>query len=173
MSRLAALSVLSAFSLLVSGCALPVPLKIASWAADGISYLTTQKSVVDHGLSAMNGQDCAVVRLVTEGSACRSEENGFALGLAAQSDGAGFAANAPTCDLALISQSLPNDQALHQCAKLLIDAYGEGGAIDHSDRRIVHLVGAEQMDRAGLWVGIQVAVRQAIKDAPQTAVVVR
>jgi len=170
MLRLVSLPALLALCLLLSGCALPVPLKIASWAVDGISYLTTQKSVLDHGLSAMNGQDCAVLRMATEGKACRNHTPGvdFDGDLALQASG-GFSANAPVCDIPRISEELPNNSELHQCAKLLIDTYGENGAIDHCDRRITHLIGARKTDSAGVWIGIQVAVRQVIANAPQTA----
>ena len=52
---------------------MPLPLQIAAWAADGISYLMTSKSMSDHGLSAAVGRDCAVHRAVTEGAICREE----------------------------------------------------------------------------------------------------
>lgn len=48
--------------LLVAGCALPLPVQIASWAIDGISYLATRKSVAEHGLSIVTKQDCEVLR---------------------------------------------------------------------------------------------------------------
>jgi cell division septation protein DedD len=35
---------------------------IASYAADGVSYVATGKSVTDHGLSAATGHDCALLR---------------------------------------------------------------------------------------------------------------
>jgi hypothetical protein len=57
--------------LLLGGCALPVPLQIASWALDGISVLATQKSVTDHGISIVTDKDCAVWRGVVEGELCR------------------------------------------------------------------------------------------------------
>jgi hypothetical protein len=57
--------------LLLGGCAVPVPFQIASWALDGISYLATQKSVADHGISIVADKDCAVWRGVTEGELCR------------------------------------------------------------------------------------------------------
>ncbi len=60
--------------LLLTACAIPVPLQVASWVADGISYLTTEKSVSDHGISAVIGQDCALYRGVTEGNVCRDGE---------------------------------------------------------------------------------------------------
>ncbi len=59
--------------LFLGACALPLPLQFAAWAADGISYLMTAKSVSDHGLSAAVGQDCAVYRAVTEGAICRED----------------------------------------------------------------------------------------------------
>jgi len=63
---------LGAGVLLLGGCALPVPIQIASWALDGISYLATEKSVADHGLSMVAQQDCAVLRgLLSEGEFCR------------------------------------------------------------------------------------------------------
>lgn len=56
-----------------SGCAAPLPLTIASLMADGVSYATTEKSLTDHGLSALSNQDCAVYRLLTEGAMCRDQ----------------------------------------------------------------------------------------------------
>lgn len=53
-------------SIFVSGCALPLSVTVASWALDGASYLTTQKSITDHGISFIAGQDCALFRVVTE-----------------------------------------------------------------------------------------------------------
>lgn len=58
----------------LSGCALPVPFQIASWALDGISMLATQKSVTDHGISLVAQQDCAIWRGVTKGELCREDE---------------------------------------------------------------------------------------------------
>lgn len=55
-------AVLGAGMLLLGGCALPVPLQVASWALDGISYLMTEKSVTDHGLSVLAQKDCAMLR---------------------------------------------------------------------------------------------------------------
>lgn len=60
--------------LMLGGCALPVPLQIASWALDGFSLLATQKSITDHGLSIVAQQDCALWRGVTEGQVCRETD---------------------------------------------------------------------------------------------------
>lgn len=50
--------------LLAAGCALPPAVTIASFAADGVSYVATGKSVTDHGISAATGHDCALLRPV-------------------------------------------------------------------------------------------------------------
>lgn len=68
---------LGAGILFLGGCALPVPIQIASWALDGLSYITTQKSVADHGLSLVARKDCALLRgLLNEGEFCRDFEDG-------------------------------------------------------------------------------------------------
>lgn len=54
----------------LSGCALPLPVKIASWALDGISFVATKKSITDHGISVIAGRDCAMMRAVTKGRIC-------------------------------------------------------------------------------------------------------
>ncbi|MBT5940037.1 MAG: hypothetical protein HOG95_08900 [Rhodospirillaceae bacterium] len=53
-------------SVFVGGCALPVSVTVASWALDGVSYIATNKSLTDHGISFLAGQDCAMHRIVTE-----------------------------------------------------------------------------------------------------------
>ncbi|HBC06057.1 MAG TPA: hypothetical protein DC046_00560 [Rhodospirillaceae bacterium] len=50
----------------MGGCALPVPIQVASWAIDIISVVATEKSITDHGLSALTSKDCALYRAVTE-----------------------------------------------------------------------------------------------------------
>ncbi|HEC90488.1 MAG TPA: hypothetical protein ENI55_02355 [Alphaproteobacteria bacterium] len=47
---------------LLAGCALPLPLKVASWALDGVSYLATQKSIAENGLSIIAKKDCSLMR---------------------------------------------------------------------------------------------------------------
>jgi len=56
--------------LFLTACAVPLPLKIASWALDGISYLSTGKSVTDHGLSLVAQKDCALWRPVKGEKIC-------------------------------------------------------------------------------------------------------
>ena len=58
-------------AIFLGGCALPVPLQVASWALDGLSYLVTQKTVTDHGISMVAQKDCALLRGIMEGELCR------------------------------------------------------------------------------------------------------
>lgn len=76
MKKTATIAALGGSALLIAGCAVPVPLQVASWALDGISLLVTEKSVTDHGLSIVAKQDCAVWRGVTEGELCRDWDDG-------------------------------------------------------------------------------------------------
>ena len=55
--------------LVLGGCALPPAVTLASLAADGVSYVTTGKSVSDHGMSVATGNDCALMRPVFTGKA--------------------------------------------------------------------------------------------------------
>ena len=63
-----------ACALLLGGCALPVPLQIASWAVDGLIFITTEKTVSDHGISLALQRDCAMLRVITEGDLCRESD---------------------------------------------------------------------------------------------------
>ena len=69
-------------SVLLAACSLPTPVKIASWVADGISYLTTEKSVTDHGISLVVRKDCALWRGIKGEKICWSED-GTAIAVAA------------------------------------------------------------------------------------------
>ena len=62
--------------LILSGCALPVPLRIATWAIDGISLLITKKSIGDHGISLIARRDCAMWRSVTGEDVCIDNDAG-------------------------------------------------------------------------------------------------
>ena len=66
------INLLALITLILGGCSFfPVPLQIVSWAADGISVITTQKSISDHGLSLVTQKDCAIWRGFTTGGICR------------------------------------------------------------------------------------------------------
>lgn len=69
-------AVVGACALFLQACAVPVPLKIASWALDGISYLATHKSLTDHGLSVVAQRDCALLRSLQGEEICRQDEDG-------------------------------------------------------------------------------------------------
>ena len=69
-------------SVLLGACAIPVPLRVTSWALDGIAYLATEKSVTDHGISLVAQQDCALWRGFIGEQICRSED-GPAIAVAA------------------------------------------------------------------------------------------
>ncbi len=57
--------------LFLAGCVnIPPMLAVASYAADGISFIDSGKSVSDHGISYVTGQDCAVWRVVKGESVC-------------------------------------------------------------------------------------------------------
>ncbi len=71
--------------LFLGACGLPLGVQIASFVADGISFVTTEKTISDHGLSMVTSQDCAVWRGFKGEEICRSEEHQTII---AQSDAA-------------------------------------------------------------------------------------
>jgi hypothetical protein len=54
---------------------MPLPFQIASWALDGISYITTEKSVTDHGISIVAQKDCALLRVVQGKEICSTDDS--------------------------------------------------------------------------------------------------
>ena len=62
--------IIISFLILTTGCALPLPYQIASWTFDGLSYITTEKSVTDHGISLLAQKDCALLRVVHGAEIC-------------------------------------------------------------------------------------------------------
>ena len=59
-----------ACSLLVSGCALPPAIQVASWALTGFSYAATGKGPTDHAISLAMSEDCAIHNVAVEGDIC-------------------------------------------------------------------------------------------------------
>ena len=57
--------------LVLAGCGMPVGVQIASLFADGLSFIATEKTLGDHGLSAVAGRDCAVWRGLNGENICR------------------------------------------------------------------------------------------------------
>ena len=64
--------VLAAGVVVLSGCGLPPIVTFTSYAADIFSYLSTSKSVTDHGASFALQKDCALLR-VFDGPICVEE----------------------------------------------------------------------------------------------------
>lgn len=60
-------------ALLVSGCALPPVIALASYATTGFSYIASGKGPSDHALSAMVEKDCALHRVVMNKDVCREQ----------------------------------------------------------------------------------------------------
>ena len=57
--------------LFLGACALPIPYQIASLVADGVSLITTDKTVADHGISMVMERDCSFMRSMQDGKICR------------------------------------------------------------------------------------------------------
>jgi len=72
-----------ACTMLLSGCALPVPLQIASWALDGISFVATEKSLADHGISMVAQKDCALWRGIKGDEICSVDDDSGTIAVAA------------------------------------------------------------------------------------------
>lgn len=68
--RLLAVLVLGAIPLLVGGCGIPIAVSVASYAADGVLLLTTDKTGSDHLMSLSAGQDCAMWRVAEGRTMC-------------------------------------------------------------------------------------------------------
>ncbi len=64
---------LTSLLVLLGGCAVPPAIQVASLVAEGFSYVATGKSVTDHGISMVAGEDCAVFRAVKDEAICREE----------------------------------------------------------------------------------------------------
>ncbi len=60
--------------LLLAGCGMPIGFQIASLLADGVSVWTTDKTLTDHGLSAVTEKDCALWRGVEGKDICRDAD---------------------------------------------------------------------------------------------------
>jgi hypothetical protein len=69
-------------AILLSGCAMPLPFQIASWALDGISYIATEKSVTDHGISIIAQKDCALLRVVQGDDICSTYDDSGTIAVA-------------------------------------------------------------------------------------------
>lgn len=64
------ISIVAAFLSILSGCSVSPSVDAASWTVGGISYLLTGKGTMDHAVSAMAGQDCAMLRAIKNEHVC-------------------------------------------------------------------------------------------------------
>ena len=60
---------------LIAGCGMPIGIQIASLLADSVSFITTEKTLTDHGLSAITKKDCKLLRSVKNEEICQNPEN--------------------------------------------------------------------------------------------------
>ena len=51
-------------TIFLNACSLPASVSAVSWAIDGASYVATNKTLTDHGLSLLSGKDCALRRFI-------------------------------------------------------------------------------------------------------------
>ena len=65
-----------AAALALSGCGLPPLITVASAALDGMSLVSTGKTVGGHALSAAAKKDCAMWRVVKNEDVCRDFDTG-------------------------------------------------------------------------------------------------
>lgn len=77
----AATAVLGAAAL--TACALPLPLIVAGYAVDGAVLVASDKMIMDHALSAIADEDCAMWRAVTWGDICVDNEGDTVIATAA------------------------------------------------------------------------------------------
>lgn len=68
------LAILFGLLLPLTACGMPTPISIASLVLDIGSYAVTGKTSTDHAMSAIAGEDCAVIR-VLEGDPCSSPDD--------------------------------------------------------------------------------------------------
>ncbi len=58
----------------LAACGMPTPVSLATLVLDIGSYAVTGKTTTDHAVSAVAGEDCAVIRVI-EGDACSSPQD--------------------------------------------------------------------------------------------------
>ena len=75
LKSVAKISASMGLALSLSGCivALPPAVQMASFALDGVSYITTGKSVSDHAISTITAQDCAMTRALKGDDICTAQ----------------------------------------------------------------------------------------------------
>jgi hypothetical protein len=60
----------------VSSCAaVPLPISLTLWAVDGVSYITTDRTLLDHAISAAVDKDCRIFRGIQQKQFCIDRES--------------------------------------------------------------------------------------------------
>lgn len=132
--RLALTTALASFTVL-GGCALPASVSIASWVIDGVSYLATEKSLTDHGISMVMGEDCALHRIVTDNfNVCYPEIDSVTTVAEADSGSGGIVATDAV-------SALTTSDALVEASAFQLATTDGAGAEDDASR----LLGAEDL----------------------------
>ena len=75
MSKACRLAGAVAAPLLIAGCGMPIGIQIASFLADTVSVITTDKTLTDHGISSVTQKDCSLWRSVEGTDICREPNN--------------------------------------------------------------------------------------------------
>jgi hypothetical protein len=65
----------SCLPLVTGACGVPVAASVASTAADGASYATTNKTTFDHFASMVTRKDCSTLRVLDNEKICRDRED--------------------------------------------------------------------------------------------------
>jgi len=137
---------LAGLALSLSGCivALPPAVQVASLALDGVSYLTTGKSVTDHAISAVTEQDCAMTRALKGEDICSAEQ----VEVAARPDGA--PAPEPALMAADVSRNIKpggQDEAFQDKAFLAFSAQRNTGTMDLDEILDLSVIDEQRLDR--------------------------
>ena len=79
-------SIAAVLGVSLSACGLPLPVQVASLVANGWSYLTTEKTVSDHGVSVVVGKDCRMLRALAGGDYCMATEPTMTIAVQTEGD---------------------------------------------------------------------------------------
>ncbi len=68
------IAVLAVLPLLLSACGIPTAVVLTSSAVDGVTYVSTGKTLTGHALSAAAAKDCSILFGITRGEFCKDKE---------------------------------------------------------------------------------------------------
>ena len=78
MARIVGIGVATLAALSLTACALPLPIAVASYVADGVLLAATGKTMGDAAISTATEQDCAIWRVLKDEPVCRDYAPGEA-----------------------------------------------------------------------------------------------